>query len=252
VIPVAVLLPIAGEVPLASLLGLGLLGALLALDETSYAQTWFSQPLPAGVLAGVVAGDPLSGLAVGLPLQLVVLGNLPVGQTFTGEAVAPVVAGVGGAILSGYHLVPPTALPSSQAPDARLGWILVGVVLFSIAGSWVVRAERRAHFLWMQEGHRGLRDGRLERFDMILLRCLLATALRGFGLALIWLTVLILLWLPLLAYLPLRARVALAWLPLLTVPLGLGILIDRYGLRVCWRYLAAGLLLAVLLILFLR
>ncbi len=251
-IPAAVLLPVAGEVPLVTLLGLGLLGALLALDETSYAQTWFSQPLPAGVLAGVVAGDPLAGLAVGLPFQLAVLGNLPVGQTFTGEAVAAVVAGVGGTILSGYHLVPPTALPAGGVADARLGWVLVGVALLSIAGSWVVRAERRAHFLWMQEGHRGLRDGRIGRFDVILLRCLLATALRGFGLTLIWLTALILGWLPLLERLPLRAQAALGWLPLLAVPLAVGILIDRYGLRICWRCLGAGLLLAALLTAFLR
>ena len=37
--------------------GLGLvavLGGLLALDETALAQTWFSQPLPAALLTGLV------------------------------------------------------------------------------------------------------------------------------------------------------------------------------------------------------
>ena len=40
-----------GDGQLTLLIGLVLLNALLSLDEVALAQTWFGQPLPAGVLA---------------------------------------------------------------------------------------------------------------------------------------------------------------------------------------------------------
>ena len=89
-----------------SFLVLGLLAGILALDDTAFAQTWLGQPLPAAVIAGYLCGDPLTGLAVGLPLQLVLAGNLPVGQTFTGDPTSAAIAAVAGAILSGRHLPP--------------------------------------------------------------------------------------------------------------------------------------------------
>ncbi len=60
-----------------SLAALGLLAACLAVDDVSWAQTWFSQPLVAALLTGFFCGNPLTGLAIGLPLQLVLAGNLP-------------------------------------------------------------------------------------------------------------------------------------------------------------------------------
>jgi hypothetical protein len=245
----ALLSPPGDGISLGTVLALGGLSALLTLDDTSFAQTWFSQPLPAGILAGFVVGEPLAGVAVGLPFQLVALGNLPVGQTFTGEKVSATVAGVGGAVLAGYRPVVPTGLPGPDGAQGELGWLLLGVGLFSLAGNWVVRAERRAHFLWMLEGHRGLRDGRLIRFDLIQGRCLAATALRGLGLGLLWLMVTVFLWVPLGDRLPDRVLAALAWLPLLSVPIALGILVDRYGLRACWRCLSLGALASLLVFL---
>ena len=58
---------------------LAALAGILALDETAIAQTWFGQPLAAGVLTGFVVGDPVTGLAIALPLQIGLAGNLPVG-----------------------------------------------------------------------------------------------------------------------------------------------------------------------------
>ena len=74
----ATLVP-SGDPSWPAVLGLGLLGGVLVLDDTALAQTWFSQPLPAAVLAGAVLGDPLSGLALGLPIQLI----MAVNQHFT-------------------------------------------------------------------------------------------------------------------------------------------------------------------------
>jgi len=237
-------LPIAGEVPWTLLVGLGALSVLLSLEDTSLAQTWLSQPLPAGILAGLVCGDPQTGLAIGLPFQLVTIGNLPVGQVTSGEQVGAVVAAVGGTVASGNRLLWP--FPPEPGAAGLLGWVLLGTVLLSLAGHWAVRGERRVHFLWMLAGGRSLREGNLGRFERIHGLCLGITALRGLLLALCWLGVMILLWIPLYAWLPGRLVRALAYLPLLTPPLAVGLMLDRYGFRSGWGWVLAGLAAAFL------
>jgi mannose/fructose/N-acetylgalactosamine-specific phosphotransferase system component IIC len=105
-IPLAAAMVAPGDPGWLALLLLGALGGLLLLDDTALAQTWFSQPLPVAVLTGAFCGDPLTGLALGLPIQLILAGNLPVGQSFIGDPVPPMVAVVGAAVLAGDGLQP--------------------------------------------------------------------------------------------------------------------------------------------------
>jgi mannose/fructose/N-acetylgalactosamine-specific phosphotransferase system component IIC len=227
-----------------TIFSLGLLGALLSLDETAVLQSWLSQPLPAGLLAGIIGGDPVSGATLGLLVQLLVLSNIPVGQFRPGEQVAAVVAGVGAMTLSG-HSLPANPLAATSAPGLS-GWLLLAVALCSLAGRWVVAAERRVHLAWMLQGHRSLRDGSLARFERLHLRCLLAIAGRGLLLVLVWLVIILLLWLPLYERLPALAIAALNRLTLLVPALAVGLLVDRYGPRLCWPYLISGLLVTFL------
>ncbi len=238
----------AGVLPTLPGLGLVLLGIILSLDDTALGQTWLSQPLAAGLLAGAICGDPLTGLAVGLPLQLMTLGSPPVGQTFTGERVSAVVAAAGGAILTGHSLPPLGQLGAEAAlPMAgALGWTLVAAALFSIAGHKIVQLERSTHFVWMLEGHRSLWDGRLERFDRLSRRCLLATALRAAVLCVLWLIVMVGFWMPLYEGLPPRLVRALARLPLLAPPMAVAGMVDLYGLRPAWKWIGGSLVVAAL------
>jgi mannose/fructose/N-acetylgalactosamine-specific phosphotransferase system component IIC len=226
-----------------SVLLLGLFGALLALDDTSVGQTWFSQPLTAGVLTGAICGDPLGGLALGLPVQLILSANFPVGQSFTGDATSAVVAAVGAAALSGRDLVP--ALGTDvRGQVALVGWLVLAVGLFSGVGHLLIQAERRTHSLWMREGYRTLRDGSLQRVELIHLRCLVVTFLRGFFFTVILLLVLRRVWLPVFADLPSFLRNSLVMVPLLLPGLGIGNLVERYGLRDSWFWLAGGAILS--------
>lgn len=214
-----------------------LLAGALALDETALAQTWLSQPLPAALLAGLACGDPGAGLAVGVPLQLALTMNLPVGQTVTGDMSTAAIAGVGGAALTGRV---PALLAGGGGDPALTGWLLLGAALISLAGHPLVQAERRLHLAWMLEGHRTLRDGRLERMEMLQGRCLLATFVRGalFGAAA---TVVVAgLWLPAFEALPASLAPSLTWLPWLAVALGLGAVLERYGVAAHWRWVAVG------------
>lgn len=214
------------------------LGALLALDETAYGQTWLSQPLPAGILAGALGGDPVTGLVGGGAFQLATLGSLPVGQTFTGDRTSAVVAAVGGAVLAGRELVAPAALLSGAE---SLGWTLLAACLLSIGGHFLIQLERRASLAWMLAGHRGLRDGRLSHFERLQAGSLALTGARGAALCVAGSAVITAFWWPLFDRLPGRVLSALAWLPAMVVPLGVAALIDLYGWRGAWKWLGGGL-----------
>jgi len=58
---------------------LGLWGVLVGLDMASVAQTLVSRPLVAGFVAGLIVGDPASGLMMGVVLEFFALEVLPVG-----------------------------------------------------------------------------------------------------------------------------------------------------------------------------
>ncbi|MFN2371948.1 MAG: PTS sugar transporter subunit IIC [Candidatus Krumholzibacteriia bacterium] len=212
-----------------------LLGALLALDDTAYAQTWLSQPLPAALLTGAALGDPAAGLALGLPLQLVLVGNLPVGQGFTGDPTTATVAVTAAAVLGGVEFAP------DRAAATAVGWLLPAVALLSAAGQHAVKLERRGNTAWMLLGHRTLRDGDLGRIGRLHLRCLAVTAARGAAVTAAALLLVLELWLPLLPRLTDRAAAACALLPLLVPALALGALVEQYGVRRAAPWVAAGL-----------
>ena len=58
---------------------LGIWGVFVGLDMASVAQTMVSRPLVAGFVAGMIVGDPGSGLMMGILLEFFALEVLPVG-----------------------------------------------------------------------------------------------------------------------------------------------------------------------------
>jgi len=241
---VATLIP---EFSISTLALLGLLAGLLALDDTALAQTWFSQPLPAALLAGFFCGDPVTGLAIGLPLQMVLVVNLPVGQSFTGDPAVALVAVVGATVLSGNQLVVPL-VDSASRQLGFTGWMILAASLLSAAGHFLIQAERRAHTLWMLEGHKTLRDGNLGRMAQLQARCLASTFLRGSLFGVVFLLLLLRLWIPAYEILPIRLQQTLGVLPWLLPGLGLGTLVDRYGTRKGWIWALGGMGVALLLV----
>ncbi len=110
-----------------TILLLALLSGLVAVDTTAALQLMFSQPVVAGAIAGAIAGQPAIGLMVGLTLQLVWVGALPVGGAgFPDSGVAAVVgAGAAGVLVSGGY--------------AEGSAVAVGIVLALIVG-WMGRS----------------------------------------------------------------------------------------------------------------
>lgn len=71
---------------------LALLGGVVALDATSLGQVMVSRPLVAATLAGWTVGRPMEGAVVGLVLETLHLGVLPVGAARYPEPGPPAVA----------------------------------------------------------------------------------------------------------------------------------------------------------------
>jgi mannose/fructose/N-acetylgalactosamine-specific phosphotransferase system component IIC len=203
------------------------LAAVLALDDTAFAQTWLSLPAPAGLLTGLVLGEPLIGLAVGVLCQCVMLGHLPVGVSVPLDPVTAVVGVTAGAVFADWA---PAGLFAADGA-ALWGWLLVACCLASLAGHAAITGERWLHKVWMQEGARTLRDGKVARVERLHARCLVVTGVRGALLATMWAAVTVVAWLPLFGALPAAVVAALALLPVAAPGLAVGTIVERFGYR---------------------
>lgn len=227
----------------AAWLGIAVLGAVLALDDTALAQTWLSQPLPAALLTGLVLGEPGVALVPGFFMQMLVLGNLPVGTTATLDCTGATVGVVGGVLVAGW--TPGTAagpvLTWFGAAAWPVGLMLLLMVIASQLGGRLVVLERRSHLAWKLMVYRELRDGDLGEIDRLHQRALVVCALRGAAVSLLLAVVISLTWQPLLALMPGWSRQTLALAPSLSVLLALGGMSDRMGHRRAAPWLLASL-----------
>jgi mannose/fructose/N-acetylgalactosamine-specific phosphotransferase system component IIC len=112
-------------------LALALIGGLLGLDTVSCAQTMISRPIVAAPLAGLLLGDPASGMYAGVLLEIVSLYQLPIGAHLGWDTGPAAVAAAALAAGSGGGSV---ALLMGAGFGALVGWV----------GSWTVHVMRRA------------------------------------------------------------------------------------------------------------
>ena len=75
----------------------GLVAVLCGLDRIAAFQFMFSRPIVAGPLTGLVLGEPLIGLQVGMLVELLWLGRLPVGASIPPDDTQ---IAIGGTVLS--------------------------------------------------------------------------------------------------------------------------------------------------------
>jgi mannose/fructose/N-acetylgalactosamine-specific phosphotransferase system component IIC len=211
--------------------GVALVGALLALDETSLAQTWLSQPLPAALLAGLVVGEPAAALVPGFFMQLIVLGNLPVGAASTLDATSATVGVVAGALIGGWN--PPEGGSPLVAFSGEAAWPvglqMVLMALASLAGGRLIRLQRQAHLAWKLAAYRRIRDGDFTMVDRLHRKALVVAAARGGAMSLLIAAVVAIGWSWSGDAVPAAGREILARLPLVAVPLAVATLSERFG-----------------------
>jgi mannose/fructose/N-acetylgalactosamine-specific phosphotransferase system component IIC len=102
---------------------------LAGLDSVSFAQAMISRPIVAGPLAGLLLGDPISGMWVGGVLEILSLRQLPIGASRGWDTGPAAVAAAAAAVL---WPAGPAALLVAVAFGVVVGW----------AGSWTVHGLR--------------------------------------------------------------------------------------------------------------
>lgn len=98
-----------------ALLPLAVLGAVLTVDHTTVGQFMISRPLVAGTLTGWLLGDPATGFALGILLELYLLVEFPVGGARYPEGAPATVVAVAAATS--------TALPGAEALGVAVGLV---------------------------------------------------------------------------------------------------------------------------------
>ena len=135
------------------------LGFWTGVDMTAFLQILVSQPLAAAWLGGVAAGDPATGLAVGLVLQGVWSRALPMGASpLPGVGPASVAAGALAASAGGGRTALAPALTVPEAAPLAVA-LLVGVVLASILRPALSAMNRRRGFVH-RTAHASAAEGR--------------------------------------------------------------------------------------------
>ncbi len=114
------------------------LAALLGADQTAGPQVMLSQPVVAGMIGGLVVGQPILGALIGVAAQLAWNGAAPVGSLPNPDVSGGVLAGILTTGRLSEHVGPGRAILAGLAVTLLAGW----------AGSAIILLNRRLNARW--------------------------------------------------------------------------------------------------------
>jgi PTS system mannose-specific IIC component len=147
----------------------GLVAVMTGLDRVALVQAMISRPLVAGPLTGWLLGNPMAGLEIGMLLELLWLGRMPVGAAIPPDDTQ---VAVGATVLA---LTIGPLLGLKGMPFDLLA-VLVAIPLGKF-GQVFDRLARHANDRLAVSGGRALMDGRLRELERSHLFGLLSFAL---------------------------------------------------------------------------
>ncbi len=141
-----------------SLLLSGLVAVLCGLDRTAVLQLMLSRPIVAGPLTGLVLGSPLIGLQVGMLVELLWLGRLPVGASIPPDDTQIATGGT--------FLAVAFSSPDFSTPVTIIFCLLVAIPLAK-SGQFFDKMARRANNLLVKSAERNVLTGDLSTIDRL-------------------------------------------------------------------------------------
>lgn len=154
-----------------------LIGALFALfcglDRTAISQFMISRPIVAAPLVAWVLGDPMTGLQIGMMVELLWLARLPVGAAIPPDDTQVAIASSVLAINLGRILEPPGI-------ELLLLCLLVAIPLGKV-GQFFDRFARQYNVRLVYIAETALQEGALSRAEFQHLRGLLSFSLAAVG-----------------------------------------------------------------------
>jgi PTS system mannose-specific IIC component len=128
----------------------------LSLDITAVGQFMISRPIVVGPLAGAVLGAPGIGLAVGALVELIWIGDLPVGAHMP----------IDNTLLAGVATyLAAEAVSRGADPSAAVTFALCVVLPLAALSSYAENYARRLNGRWVKRAQTQVEAGRIESFE---------------------------------------------------------------------------------------
>jgi PTS system mannose-specific IID component len=135
--------------------------AFLSLDTTAVGQFMVSRPIVVGPVIGFLAGDPMLGLAMGATVELIWIGQLPVGNVLPLDAT--LLTGLAVALADACIDAGGSAVPKEAAATFALAAALPLAALSSEAEQIL----RRLHKGWVHRAQQWMETGRFFWADTV-------------------------------------------------------------------------------------
>jgi len=151
--------------------------AFLSLDTTAAGQFMVSRPIVVGPLIGWLTGDPLLGLGVGALVELIWIGQLPVGNVLPLDAT--LLTGLAVVMADGFSDASGGTLPK----EALYVFALSVSIPLAMLSSEAEQVVRRLHKAWVRRAQHWMQAGRFLLADAVNLGVLLELFLKAFAMA---------------------------------------------------------------------
>ncbi len=149
---------------------IALLMAFLSLDETAVGQFMVSRPIVAGPLVGWLIGRADIGLEMGAIIELIWIGDMPVGAHLPLDLM----------LLTGTSVALACELVQGQNPEAVMTYALGIAIPLAVLSTEVEITLRKFHIRWLHFAQRMAFSAHFKTFEWINFFVLVEQFLKGF------------------------------------------------------------------------
>jgi len=148
--------------------------AFLSLDTTAVGQFMISRPIVVGTVIGLLVGDPCLGLGIGGLIELLWIGQLPVGNNLPLDVT--LLTGLTVVLADGFNAQAGKAVPR----EALFIFAMSVSIPLALLSSEAEQALRRFHRHWVRWAQKKMEEGRFFQADLVNAAVVLELFLKAF------------------------------------------------------------------------